>query len=179
MHLPWLAYTVYHLFLTIFWFSFPLWLALFGAGPCLTVGFAFLQPTIFPATISCHTTLSFMLWSCFALIWLGLFRPVVYSSPNGPTRPLVLLLYCWRTLISHLFSLGRPEPVCFPWASSALFLTLHSHRLLLNSLGFLDPIILSFILGVHRFAINPLLSLLSLLWTCRGPFSLFHIIYCP
>ena len=28
-------------------------------------------------------------------------------------------------------------------------------------------------------AINLLLSLLSLLWACRGPFSLFHIIYYP
>ena len=81
--------------------------------------------------------------------------------------------------MSHLFSFGRPGPVCFPWASSALFLTLHSHGLLLNSLGFLGPITLSFILRVHGLAINPLLSLLSLLWACRDPFSLFHIIYCP
>ena len=29
-------------FLTIFWFPFPLWLAPLGAGPCLTMGFAFL-----------------------------------------------------------------------------------------------------------------------------------------
>ena len=53
------------------------------------------------------------------------------------------------------------------------------HGLLLNSLGFLDPIILFLILRVHGLAINPLLSLLSLLRACRGPFSLFHIIYCP
>ena len=26
-------------------------------------------------------------------IWLGLFGPAVHSSPNGPTRPLVLLLH--------------------------------------------------------------------------------------
>ena len=81
--------------------------------------------------------------------------------------------------MSHLFSLGCPGPICFPWASSTLFLTVHSHGLLLNSLGFPRPITLSFILGVHGFAINPLLSLLSLLWACRDPFSLFHIIYCP
>ena len=81
--------------------------------------------------------------------------------------------------MSHLFSLGRLEPICFPWASLTLFLTLHSHGLLLNSLGFPDPITLSLILGAHGLAINPLLSLLSLLWACRGPFSLFHIIYCP
>ena len=81
--------------------------------------------------------------------------------------------------MSHLFSLGRLRSVCFPWASSTLFLTLHSYGLLLNFLDFPDPITLSLILGVHGFAINPLLSLLSLLWACRGPFSLFHIIYCP
>ena len=81
--------------------------------------------------------------------------------------------------MSHLFSLGRLGPVCFPWASSALFLTLHSHGFLLNSLGLPSPITLSLILGAHRFAVNPLLSLLSLLWAYRGPFSLFHIIYCP
>ena len=31
--------------------------------------------------------------------------------------------------MSHLFSLRRPKPVCFPWASSTLFLTLHYHGL--------------------------------------------------
>ena len=35
-----------------------------GARPCFTVGFAFLQLTHFPATISCHTTLLFLLQSC-------------------------------------------------------------------------------------------------------------------
>ena len=56
--------------------------------------------------------------------------------------------------------------------ASALFLTLHYHRLLLNSLGFLGPITLFLILRVHGFAINPLLSFLSLLWACHGPFLL-------
>ena len=40
----------------------------------------------------------------FASIMLGLFRPVVYSSPNGPIWPLVLLL--------HLS--GLLCPICFP-----------------------------------------------------------------
>ena len=75
--------------------------------------------------------------------------------------------------------MGSCVPFVFPWASQALFLTLHSHGLLLNSLGFPSLITLSHILWVHGLAINPLLSLLSLLWVCRGPFSLFHIIYCP
>ena len=33
------------------------------------------------------------------------------------------------------------------------------------------------ILGVYRFAINPLLSLLALLWACYGPFLLFFTSY--
>ena len=81
--------------------------------------------------------------------------------------------------MSHLFSLGHTGPVCFLWASTAIFLILHSHGVLLNSSGFPSPITLSLIFGIHGLAINPLLSLLSLFWVCRGPFSLFHIIYCP
>ena len=42
--------------------------------------------------------------------------------------------------MSLLFSLGYPQPICLPWASSAFFLTLYSHGLLLASLGFPDPI---------------------------------------
>ena len=71
--------------------------------------------------------------------------------------------------MSHLFPLGFLSPFpnfALPW-------------LLLNSLGFLGPIALFLILGVHGLAINPLLSLFSLLWKCHGPFSLFHLIYCP
>ena len=139
----------------------------------------FLQPTLFPATISCHTTLSFLLRSCFTSIWLCLFGLAVHSSPNGPARLLVLLLPHWWAPVSHLFSLGCLEPICFPWASSALFLTLHYHGLLLNSLGFPGPITLFLILGVHGLTIDPLLFLFSLLWAGRGPFSLFHIINCP
>ena len=94
----------------------------------------------------------------FTLILLGLFGSVVYSSPNGPVQPLVLLLHHYRVPVSHLFSLGCPGLVCFLWASPALFLTLHFHGLLLSSLGFPGPITLSLILGVHGLAINLLLS---------------------
>ena len=149
-----------------------------GIGPCLRVGFAFSSVHHFA---NYHLLPYYSIVptvKLFALILLGLFRPAIYSSPNGPVRPLVLLLHHWWAPVSHLFSLGRLGPVCSPWATSTLFLTLHSYGLLLNSLGFPDPITLSLILGVHGFAIDPLLSLLSLLWACRGPFSLFHIIYC-
>ena len=160
-------------------FLFLYGLPYLGLGLAWWWALLFLQPTLFPATISYHSTLSFLLRSCFASIWLGLFGPAVHSSPNGPARLLVLLLHCWRAPVSHLFSVGRPGSVYFPWASSALFLTLHYHGFLLNSLSFLDPITLFLILGVHGLAIDPLLSLLSLLWACHGPFSFFHIIYCP
>ena len=67
--------------------------------------------------------------------------------------------------ISFLF--GHPWPICFPWASMAHFLILHSHGLLLTLLGFPNPITLSFILGAHGLSINLLLFYfitLSLLW---------------
>ena len=142
-----------------FLFLFLLWLALCRTRPCLTVGVA--------------------LSSANPFSYYHLFGPAIYSSPNGLARPLVLLLHHRWAPVSHLFSLERPRPVCFPWAFSALFLTLHHHELLLNILGFPGPIPLFLILRVHGLAINPLLSLLSLLWVCRGLFSLFYIIYYP
>ena len=60
----------------------------------------------------------------------------------------------WAPL-SHLFSLGRPRPVCFPWASSALFLTSHYHELLLTSLGFSGPTTLFSSLGLMGLPSTP------------------------
>ena len=160
MRLPWLACIVCRLFLTIFWFPFLLWLAqlmgwaLLDGGLCLSSPHPFFCYHILPH----HSIIPAA--KLFASILLGLFGPAVYSSLNGPVQPLVLLLHHWR-------------------ASSAIFLTLHSHGLLLNCLGFPNPITLSLILRAHELAIDPLLSLLSLLWVCHDPFSLFHIIYCP
>ena len=66
----------------------------------------------------------------------GLFGPAMYSFPNGLTRPWAFL-----PLGSCVhFSLGYPWPICLPWASSALLLTLYSHGLLLTLLGFPNPI---------------------------------------
>ena len=179
MRLPWLACTICRSFFTIFWFPFPLWLtllkdrALLDGGLCFSLAYPF----------SCYPLLPYYsiipAVKLFASILLGLFKPAVYSSPNGPIWPLAFLLHHWRAPVSHLFSLEHPRPVCFPRASPAIFLTLHSHGLLLNSLSFPGPITSSLILRAHWLAINPLLSLLSLLWACRGPLSLFHIIYCP
>ena len=163
MHLPWLACIVCRTFLTILWFPFPLWLALLRDWALLDGGLCFSSAHPF----SCYHFLQYHsiipAAKLFASILLGLFGPAIYSSPNGPVRPLVLLLHHWWAPVSHLFSLGRLRPICFPWASSALFLTLHSYGLLLNSLGFPCLITLSLILGVYGFVINPLLFLLSLL----------------
>ena len=91
---------------------------------------------------------------------------------------LGFVLHCLWALLSHLFPLGHPWSICFLWASLALFLTLRSYGFLLIPLGFLGPITLSFILGAHELAINPLLSLLALLQACCDPFSLFYLTYC-
>ena len=140
MCLPWLACIVCHSSLTIFSFFYDL--THLGAGFCLMVGFAFFSSPLFllppPAIPLCY--------SCYNdSILLGLFRPVVYSFPQGlsmainpPTHGL-LCPFC--------FSFGHPWPICFLWASLTLLLTLHSHGLLLTLLGFPGPITLFSSLG--------------------------------
>ena len=145
-----------------FGFPFLYDLPYLGLGLVWWWALFFLQPTFFllpsPTIPLYHSYCEIVLPQSGCL-----FGPAVHSSPNGPARPLVLLSHQWRAPVSHLFSLGRLGPVCFPWTSSALFLTLHYHGLLLNSLGFPSPITLFLIFGVHGLAIDPLLSLLLLL----------------
>ena len=74
-----------HSLLSVFWlfFGFPFFYGLphLGVGPCLTMGFAFLQPTLFSATISCHTTLSFLLRICLPQsCWASLGLPFILPS---------------------------------------------------------------------------------------------------
>ena len=109
-------------FLLFSGFPFFYGLSHLGAGPCLMVGFAFLQPTLFSYyhLLPYHSIIPTA--KLFASILLVLFGPTVYSSPNGPVQLLVLLLHHWQAPVSHLFSLGRPRPICFPWAFLALFL---------------------------------------------------------
>ena len=103
--LPWLAYTIFRPFFTIFWLPFPLWLAPLRVGLCLTMGFAFLLPTLFPTTISCHTTLSFLLRNCLPQsCWASLCLPFIllpmaqyghwffYYITGGPLCPICFLL---------------------------------------------------------------------------------------
>ena len=76
-------------------------------------------------------------------------------------------LHCLWAPLTHFFLLGHPRPICFPWASSAHLLILHSYGLLLTLLSFPSPITVSFILEAHGLFINSLLSYFitsGLLW---------------
>ena len=158
-------------FVFLLFFGSPLLYGLpyLGTGPCLTVSFAFLQPTLFPATLSCHTTLSFLLrshlpQSCWAS--LGLLFILLLMAQYGHW----FFYYITGELLC---------PIGFPLGFLGPFLNFAFPLAFTKFLGFLGPITLSLILGAHGLAINPLLFLLSLLWAYRGPFSLFHIIYYP
>ena len=67
--------------------------------------------------------------------------------------------------MSLLFSLRHPRPICLAWASSAFFLTVYSHGLLLTSLGFPGPITSYSSLGFMGLASIPY----SLCLHCFGP----------
>ena len=123
-----------------------------GLGLCLAMGFSSYSP--------------------FSFSFLQSLRVLPYCS----AIPAVVLFDPLLGLVGYV---GHPWPIYFSWALLALFLALHSYGLLLTPLGFLVPITLSFILGAHGLSINPLLFLLSLLWACCGPFSLFYITYYP
>ena len=155
MHLP----SVLDHFLVSFSFmACPIWgWALLDSGLCFFFSppfFLLPSPTI-PLYHSYCEVLPQFGWASLGLLFI---LPLMAQQGHW--------FFCYITSgapMSHLFSLGRPGPVCFLWASSALFLTLHYHGLLLNSLGFPGPITLFLILGVHGLALNPYLSLLSLL----------------
>ena len=82
--------------------------------------------------------------------------------------------------MSLCLSLGHPWPICFLWASLTLLLTLHSHGLLLTSLGFPSPITLfsslgfmglpltSYFLCLHYFGPTVALSHFSISYTAHG-----------
>ena len=128
--------------------------ALFDCGLFLLRSTLLFQPTIL---------LPFLAVILFDPSLLGFFGPATCSFLNDSVWSLGFLLHHLRAPVSYLFLLGHPWPIYFPWASLALFLTLHSHGLLLTLLSFPGPITLSLILGDHELAINSLLSLLALL----------------
>ena len=78
------------------------------------------------------------------------------------TYGLLCPFFPWASL-AHLLALGFLDPFTnfvFSWA-------------FIDFIGFPRPNYFILILGVYRLAINSLLSLLALLWACRGPFLLF------
>ena len=75
-----------------------------GTGHCLTVGFAFLQPTLFPATISCHTTLLFLLRSCLP--------QSCWASSGLPFNLLPMAQY--NHWFFYYITGGLLCPICFP-----------------------------------------------------------------
>ena len=124
-------------------FDFPF---LSGAGPYLIMGLIFLWSTSwlpsFPAILFCYSC-------CNDSILLGLFRPAVYSFPQGLGMAIGFPSY------GLLCPFGQPWPTCFLWASLALLLTLHSHGFLLISLGFPSPITLFSSLGFMGLPLTP------------------------
>ena len=100
--------------------------ALFNCGLLLLQPVLLFLPTIllpFPAVMLFNPSL------------LGLFGPTACSFLNDSVWPLGFLLHHLRAPVSHLFLLGHPWPIYFPWVSLALFLTLHSYGLFTNSFG--------------------------------------------
>ena len=78
------------------------------------------------------------------------------------TYGLLCPFFPWASL-AHLLTSGFLGPFTnfvFPWAFT-------------DFIGLSRPNYFILILGVHGPAINLLLSLLALLWACRGPFLLF------
>ena len=191
MRLPWSgglsAHSAAHPWLlmawAIIWLPILYGLFLLGVGLCLIVGFSSFSPFFCSFLQSCYHFLPYC--SAIPTVMLfdpslrGLFGLAAYSSPNDSAWSLGFLLHCLRALVFHLFPLGHPWPICFPWASSALFLILRFHGFLLTPLGFLGPITLSFILGAYGLSISPFLSLLALLRAYCDSFSLFYITYYP
>ena len=105
VRLPWLACTVCRPFFWLF-SGFPFFYGLphLGPGPCLMVGFAFLQSTLFYATISCHITLSFLLRNCLPQsCWtsLGLLF-------------ILLLMAQYDHWFFYYITGGLLCPICFP-----------------------------------------------------------------
>ena len=155
------------------------------------LGLAWLRvfPLLAHSLASSIVLLSFLLYHpaihavvLFDLCLLGLFEPDAYSSLNDSIWSLDFMLlwaflthYIARGLLCPIsFILEHPWPICFPQASLAHFLTLHSHGLLLTLLGFPDLITLFFILGAHGLSTNPYF-LASLSRACCGLFLLFYI----
>ena len=98
-----------------------------------------------------------MTQSCWASLGL-----LFTLSPSGLTWPLVFLLM--GSCVPFVFSIGHPWPICFFWAFLSLLLTLHSHGLLLTSLGFPGPITSFSSLGFMALPLTPYILPMGMLF---------------
>ena len=129
---------------------------LIGVGLCLIVGFSSFSLFFCSFLQSCYHFLlyhsSIPAVALFDPSLLGLFGPATYSSLNDTM---------WSFGLCITLLVGSFVPFISSWASLAhllslaLFLTLHSHGLLLTPLGFPSPITLSFILRAHGLLLTP------------------------
>ena len=121
MCLPWLACTVGHPFFTIFWFPFLLWLALLRGWSLLDGGLRLsLAHPFFPAPISYHIILSFLLRSClpqscqaslglpFILLPMAQYDHWFFYFITG--RLLCPICFFFRASLTHLLFLDFPGP---------------------------------------------------------------------
>ena len=132
-------------FVFLLFFGSPLLYGLpyLGTGPCLTVSFAFLQPTLFPATLSCHTTLSFLLrshlpqscWASLGLLFILLLMAqyghwFFYYITGELLCPICFPLGFLSPFLNFAFPLaftkffGLPWPnyiISHPWGSWACY----------------------------------------------------------
>ena len=188
LRLPWSggssAHSVARPWLLMAWATF--WfLILYGPLPSgarfyLIMGFSSFSPFFCSFPQSMHFLLHHSAIPTMMLLdpsLLSIFGPAAYFSLNDLVWSLGFLLHCLRAPMSH-FLLGILGPFTF-LGHPRPFLILCSHGLLLTPLGFFGLITLSFIFWAYGFSINPLLSLLALLWACYGPFSLFYITCYP
>ena len=114
----------------IFWFPICYGLLPLGARLCLIVGFSSFSLLFYSfhslATISCRTTLPFLLWCLFDLSLLSLFGPAAYSSLNNSIWSLdsyscyfgLFYYIAYGLLCPIYFFLGILGPFsnsAFPW----------------------------------------------------------------
>ena len=144
------------------------------------MGFPFLSPFFVLSIILLPFSAIPFCCSCHGIIWPVPIRHLwfyclFFSQWLNMVIGFILMLFwaflgpfhCSWALLSHFFPLEHPWAICFPWASLAHFLVMHTYGLLLTPLGFPDPIFLFLILRAHGFPINSLLSYFitsSLLW---------------
>ena len=141
----------------------------------------FLQPTLLLLSVVLHFLMHYFAIPAMMLFdpsLLGLFESAAYSSLDDSIWSLGLLLHAYGLLCPIYFFLGVLGPFTF-LRHPLPFLILQTHGLLLTPLSFPGSITLSFILGAHKLAINPLLSLFALLRAYCDPFLLYYITYCP